>query len=146
MKNILCAIDFSDNSDVVIQQAKQIAKAFSAKLWILHVAAPEPDFVGFAVGPQNERDWRAMVLKKEHRIIQKYALQVEEEGIVVSPLLVEGQTVETILRKIDKFEIDLLVIGTHGHGALYSMVIGSTSKALANKSPIPTLLVPAPKP
>ena len=98
------------------------------------------------MGPQNERDWRAMVLKKEHRIIQKYALQVEEEGIVVSPLLVEGQTVETILRKIDKFEIDLLVIGTHGHGALYSMVIGSTSKALANKSPIPTLLVPAPKP
>ena len=143
MKNILCAIDFSDNSDAVIKQAKQLATYSGAKLWILHVAAPEPDFVGYTVGPSQERDWRALVLKKEHRIIQKYAKQAEEEGIDTSPLLVEGPTVQTILKKIDKFEIDLVVLGTHGHGSLYSMVIGSTSQSLANKCPIPLLMVPS---
>ena len=69
--------------------------------------------------------------------------QAEEEGIDTSPLLVEGPTVQTILKKIDKFEIDLVVLGTHGHGSLYSMVIGSTSQSLANKCPIPLLMVPS---
>ncbi|NOR45584.1 MAG: universal stress protein, partial [Candidatus Delongbacteria bacterium] len=55
MKNILAPIDFSDVSEKVIFEAAEFAKAFSCKLWLLHVAAPEPDFVGYTVGPKEER-------------------------------------------------------------------------------------------
>ncbi|MDA3884759.1 MAG: universal stress protein [Candidatus Delongbacteria bacterium] len=145
MKNILAPIDFSDVSEKVIFQAAELAKEFSCKLWLLHVAAPEPDFVGYSVGPQEERDWRALTLQNEHRYIQEKALFLEKEGIKVTPLLVEGETISIILGKIDKFDIDMVVMGTHGHGKLYSLIVGSVSQGVLQKTTVPVLLVPARK-
>ena len=68
---------------------------------------------------------------------------LENEGIRVTPLLVQGETIATILRKIDKFEIDMVVMGTHGHGKLYSLIVGSVSNGVVQKSKIPVMLVPS---
>ncbi|NOR45926.1 MAG: universal stress protein [Candidatus Delongbacteria bacterium] len=143
MKNILAPIDFSDVSEKVIFEAAELAKVFSCKLWLLHVAAPEPDFVGYTIGPKEERDWRALTLHNEHKYIQEKALFLEKEGIQVTPLLVQGVTVDTILKKIDKFDIDMVVMGTHGHGALYSLVAGSVSNGVVQESKVPVMLVPS---
>ena len=118
MKNILCAIDFSEFSKELVELAAAQAAAFECKLWLLHVAEPEPDFVGYTIGSKHDRDWRALTLRKEHRMIQDFAKELESRDLDVTPLLVAGPTVETILRKIGKFEIDLVIMGTHGHGPL----------------------------
>ena len=65
MKNILVCIDFHEQTKNLINKAAEIAKAFNAKLWLVHVAAPDPDFVGYDVGPQYIRDARADELKEE---------------------------------------------------------------------------------
>jgi nucleotide-binding universal stress UspA family protein len=142
MENILCPIDFSKITERVIAEAVKISEAFSCKLWLLHVAAPDPDFVGYSVGPQHERDWRALDLRKEHRFIQEQAIAIEKKGIDVTPLLVEGATIETILNKIKKFNIDMVVMGTHGHGSLYSMLMGSVSTGVLKSTKCPILFVP----
>ncbi|MGL5075697.1 MAG: universal stress protein, partial [Waterburya sp.] len=118
MDNILAAIDFSDITPTVIDKAAEIAKCFACKLWIIHIAAPDPDFVGYGTGPQCERDWKAKTLRKEHRYIHDKALELEQNGIDVTPLLVQGATVETILQEATKLKADMIVLGSHGHGAV----------------------------
>ena len=49
---LLVAVDLSESTEKVVKKAEEIASAISAKVWILHVAAPDPDFVGYEPGPQ----------------------------------------------------------------------------------------------
>ena len=142
MENILAAIDFSDITPIVVSKAAEIAKGFSSKLWLIHIAAPDPDFVGYDTGPQSERDWRAKTLRQEHQYIQDKALELEKSGINVTPLLIQGATIETILREADKLKTDMIVIGSHGHGALYKTLVGSVSEGIIRKASCPVLIVP----
>ena len=143
MDNILAAIDFSPITPTVVDKAAEIARCFASKLWLIHIAAPEPDFVGYGTGPQSKRDWRAKTLREEHRYIQDKALELEQSGIDVTPLLVQGMTVETILQEASKLKTDMIVIGSHGHGALYKALVGSVSAGIIGKASCPVLIVPA---
>ena len=142
MINILAAIDFSEISSTVIDQAAAIAKSFSSKLWLIHVAAPQPDFVGYGTGPQTERDWRAQTLRKERRYLQDKALELEKAGIKVTPLLVQGATVETILKEAAKLKAEMIVIGSHGRSALYKTLVGSVGEGVVRQASCPVLIVP----
>ena len=44
-----------------------MAEKFGSKLWLVHIAAPDPDFVGYGTGPIYIRDSRAKELKEEHQ-------------------------------------------------------------------------------
>ena len=142
MNNILAAIDFSDVSPRIVDKAAEIAKRFDSKLWLIHIAAPDPDFVGYGTGPQCERDWKAKTLKKEHRYLHDRALELKQNGIDVTPLLIQGATVETILQKASKLKAEMIVIGSHGHGALYKTLVGSVSEGVIHKATCPVLIVP----
>ncbi len=143
MDNIVAAIDFSNISPMVIDKAAEIARCFACKLWLIHIAAPDPDFVGYGTGPPSKRDWRAKTLREEHRYIQDKALELEQSGIDVTPLLVQGATVETILKEASKLNAEMIVIGSHGHGALYKTLVGSVSEGIIRKAFCPVLIVPA---
>ena len=64
MKNIAIALDLSNSSTVLIEQAKVLARANDAKIWLIHIAAPDPDFIGYDVGPKYIREDRADILKE----------------------------------------------------------------------------------
>jgi nucleotide-binding universal stress UspA family protein len=143
LKNILVAIDFSDVTNKTIETAAEIALSFSSKLWLIHVAAPDPEFIGYETGPQTERNWRAETLRKEHRDIQAKASELESKGINVTSLLIQGDTAEAILAQANKLQADLIVIGSHGRSALYKTLVGSVSEGVIRQSSCPVLLVPA---
>lgn len=142
MQNILVSIDFNDDEQILLEKAMQFAKAFSSKLWLLHIGAPDPDFVGHGVGPQYIRDAKAEDLREEHRSLQNYAEMLKSKGISAEGLLVQGATVETILKEAQKLNIDMIIIGHHEHGVLYKIFQESVSAEVVKKSKIPVLLVP----
>jgi nucleotide-binding universal stress UspA family protein len=143
MKNILAAIDFSDVSTRVIEQAVEISQSFAGKLWLVHVTDPDPDFIGYGTGPQTERDWRAKILRDEHQYIQQQALELDRQGIDVTPLLIQGATAEAILKEASKLKADLIVIGSHGHNSFYNALVGSVSEQVIRKATCPVLIIPA---
>ena len=146
MKNILAPIDFSDITDEVIDIAGRFAMAFSAKLWIIHVAAPDPEFVGYDIGPQHEREWRADVLREEHKTIQEKVQELERNGTEeVQGLLVQGPTQMTILQEAEKVNADLIIVGSHGHGAVFKLLMGSVCEELIKKASCPILVIPSHK-
>jgi nucleotide-binding universal stress UspA family protein len=50
--------------------------------------------------------------------------------------------VESTLKEADLLEAGLIVVGTHGHGAVYDVLIGSYSAGIIRKSKLPVLVVP----
>ena len=142
MKNILVSIDFNNNEKILIDKAIEMAKAFDSKIWLLHVAAPEPEFIGFGVGPQYIRDSRAEELRKEHRLLSDYTDLIRLENQECEGLLINGATIEMILEEARKLAIDLIIIGHHDHNIMYKAFFGSVASGVIKKANIPVLIVP----
>lgn len=145
MKKLLAAIDFSEVTDAVVDQAAALAKAFSAELTLIHVAAPDPDFVGYEAGPDTVRDTRANELRGEHRKLQEIADALRERAIPTKALLIQGPTIEKILDEATQMEAGTIVIGSHGHGALHRVLLGSVSEGVVRAASCPVHVVPAPR-
>ena len=142
MKNILVAIDFEDKAILLLEKAMEIAEKFNSKVWIVHIVAPDPDFIGYEIGPQYIRDSRAEELRKEHKSLQNLAKTLIEKGIDADGLLIQGATREMILQESEKLNIDLIIIGHHEHGLLYKIFAGSVAAQVIRHSKIPVLTVP----
>jgi nucleotide-binding universal stress UspA family protein len=142
MKNILVSIDFEKEATVLVGKAYQLAKAFGAKVWLVHVAAPDPVFVGYEVGPPSESEFRASELKMEQALIDSYVADLEQKGVKAEALLIPGYTVDRILAETQIQKIDLVIIGHHKHSLLYRALVGNTDSELVRKAKVPVLVVP----
>jgi nucleotide-binding universal stress UspA family protein len=138
----LACIDLSESTERVISKVLKISKASSATLWLLHIAEPKPDFVGYDVGPQSVRDSLSEMYHREHRQIQEIAERIRTENIETTALLVQGPTVDTILKEATKIKADMIIVGTHGRGAMYQLLLGSVSEGILHKATCPVLAVP----
>jgi len=108
----------------------------------LHIAEPEPDFVGYDVGPKYERDALAEKFHKEHAELQAAADALRADDISAKALLVRGPTVETIIQEAEKFEADMIVLGSHGRGAVSRLLVGSVSEGVLREATCPIVIVP----
>jgi len=142
---LLVAVDFSDSTKQIIENAKSISKADDSKIWLIHVAVPEPAFVGYGIGPQTVRDSVAKEFHEEHKMLQQLSEELREAGIDCVALLVQGTTVDAILHEAEKLSVDLIVLGTHGKSALMKILLGSTSEGVLHRSTIPLLMIPTHK-
>lgn len=142
---LLVAIDFSEITKLVLEKVEEMALKTSAKVWLIHVTPPDPDFIGYDVGPDSERKFMATKFRDQHIKIQEMSKKLKEKGIDITPLLVQGSTVDTIIEKAKKLKVDMIVAGSHGHGTMFHILVGSISKGLLKKSPIPLLIIPAKK-
>lgn len=140
---LLAAIDFSEVTDAVIEQAKKLAALANAEVRVLHVAMPNPDFVGFEAGPDAVRTQVAHALRDEHRRLEALTERLRDAGVAASHLMVQGATVETILEQISRFDADLVIVGSHGYGALRNLLAGSVTQGVLKKSSVPVLVVPS---
>jgi nucleotide-binding universal stress UspA family protein len=142
MKSLLVSVDFSVQTEPVLDVARELGKSLAARIWLVHVAEPEPDFVGYAPGPDVVRDQVAKKLRKEHTELQELATGLREDGLDTTALSVQGPTVDRILSEADKLDVDMIVMGSHGHGAVYRVLLGSVSEGVLHRSRVPVLIVP----
>lgn len=146
MKTILAPVDFSPTSETAVDVAAALANGLGAKLWLLHVAAPDPEFVGYSVGPDEVRDAIADALREEHRELGALARRAAQTGVEVEPLMIQGPTVQAIVDKANDLDADVIVLGSHGHGALLRALLGSVSEGVLRRAGRPVLIVPAARP
>lgn len=139
---ILVALDLSEAAPRILQVTERMARQSSAEVRLLHVAEAEPDFMGYDAGPEVVRDQVAKEFRDEHRAVQKYADELREAGINAGARLIQGPIVETVFREAERFEANLLIVGSHGFGAIYDLLVGSVSRGLLKDANIPVLVVP----
>lgn len=141
MKLLIC-VDLSDSTEIIVKKIEEMAKLATLEVWLVHNAEPEPSFVEFKVDPQAARECLAEKFHSEHRQIQELADRMRNAGIETSALLVHGETVEIILKEASDLDVDMIVVGSHGWGAMYQLLMGSVSKGILQKSTYPVLVVP----
>lgn len=143
MKRLLVPVDFSDVTARVLAAGITIARAFGAEVIVLHVAPPEPEFIGYEPGPQSVRDQVAHALHAEHKQLAELERQVVAQGLRCNALLVQGYPVEKILSEMQRQSADMLIMGSHGRGALRHLLVGSVTDGVLRQSACPVLVVPA---
>ena len=143
MESILATLDFSPVADAVLAQAVAMSERLGARLWLIHVAAPEPEFVGYEAGPQTVRDQRANELREEHRTLQHRADELRARGLDVTALLIQGHPIEKIVEEANRLGVGMIVMGSHGRSGLARLVLGSVSEGVMRRAPCPVLIVPA---
>lgn len=143
MKTILVPVDFSDVTPRVVEAARAIAKAFDARMVLLHVSEPEPDFIGFEPGPMAVRTAVARDFKKEHQKLEELSATIAADGFQVLALHIQGPVVDKIVEEAKTQGADAIVMGSHGHGALFEFLVGSVTSGVLRAAKVPVVVVPA---
>lgn len=140
---ILLPIDFSEVTDRVISQTVECAKAFNAEIELLHVLQPIPQALlfeeTFPVIPYGEAYEK--VEEEREALLKSIEKRLTDEGIESSSAIRDGNPAEEILDYQQESECDWIVLGSHGHGALYHLVLGSVSEKVVDKAQCPVLVV-----
>jgi manganese transport protein len=133
-RRIGVALENTDRDAVTLRHAAGLARGHNAELVLIHVV----EGVGGQVFGANAAD-------QERRADQTYLEQLAEalrgQGMKARPLLRFGNPAQQLSRAIADEKIDLLVLGSHGHGALADWLFGETTGAVRHAVRIPVLAV-----
>lgn len=144
MKNILVAIDQSECSTRAIEQARDLATLYGAKLTILHVY-DNKYFDIFIEGSYNRMDvitqMKADLEKQSHLLLSDGKALCAELGDQVETLSLEGNPANKIIDYVDAHDIDLLVMGSHGMSGFRRFFLGSVTHKVAVSIEKPILII-----
>ena len=140
--NMLVAIDFSNLANQMVTEVGKLAGRLQSRVYLLHCVEPEPDFVGYDDDPKVIRDQIASQYHREHHLLQEYAQNLRDQGLDATAVLARGVFSEAILKHADKLNAELIVVGSHGKGALSSLVVGSCSQQVIRGATVPVVVVP----
>lgn len=160
MKKILVAVDFSKNTETVIEQTSKLAKSLSAKVWVVHVTSDQlkaaayeystgytvpNEFVNPPIGDiEMIRELCAEEYKREHQHLLYLSEKLKQAGVDAHAMLLKGNAAELILKQAENLDVDMIVMGSHGHRMLRKTLIGSVTEAVLRDALCNVLIVPAP--
>jgi len=142
VRSILVPVDFSNATDLVLQAAATMAKALDAEVTVLNVAPRESDVLGQQLIRKVITEPVPEDVKEQDDKLMACTRQLEDDDVVVKPLLVRGDRVRTIMREVEREKAGLIVMGSHGRGALYRRVMGSVSEGVMREAKCPVLIIP----
>jgi nucleotide-binding universal stress UspA family protein len=147
---ILYPTDFSKHSLAALPLATDLAKRYSAELHVLHaVDWPHEYFMeeGYVVPLVTTYPIEVDQLKKsaEQRLDKFVAENLADVGKPVKKVVVVGKAFAEIIHYAREQNIDLIVLGAHGHSALASMLLGNVAEKVVRKAPCPVLTVRHPE-
>jgi nucleotide-binding universal stress UspA family protein len=140
MKRILIATDGSDSAHEALEFGLDLAAEQDACAFVVYVA-PAVDvmpYANFAVlAPTVPHE-----LSEHDREPLKDALQIAvEKDVDVRTELLKGNPADEIVAFADTIDADLIVVGSRGHGAIASALLGSVSRGVLHQSRRPVLVV-----
>ena len=143
MKSILVPVDFSVATELVLQTTATVATALGASVTLLNVAPREPDVFGHQLTRKVITDPVPEDVQERYENLTKCVKQLEDAGVNTKPLLVRGDRVPTIIGEVERQEADLIIMGSHGRGALYRRLMGSVSEGVLREANRPVLIIPS---
>jgi nucleotide-binding universal stress UspA family protein len=142
-RNILVAIDASQTSMTALEEAIDVARSDGARLTLVGVATP-PRLV-FAAGQLSVPYPTQDELVRSVREMLERAEALVPPDVPVSTVVRAGSPAAEIVKRARDGEHDLVVVGSHGRGLVGSALLGSVSRAVAARTPVPVLVAGRPR-
>lgn len=139
--HILVGIDFSDSSARAMYHALVLAERLGAVMHLGHISVPTTNVaantdLGLNVPSEFEDEQQARERLERMRAMLCTSVQVELH-------LRTGDPVQGLLDLAEELRPDMLIVGSHGRGAVMRLLLGSVSTQLTRLCPVPVLVVPA---
>jgi nucleotide-binding universal stress UspA family protein len=135
LKNILYATDFSAAAENAMKYAGSLAKSFGAKLYALHVQEP----ANYALPPEL---WHSAEQAREEQMTQLRNSMVRAfPGVLSETIIGEGGLWPALALAAEKYQVDLIVVGTRGRTGLGKLVLGSQAEEILRRAEVPVLTV-----
>ena len=166
IKKILYATDLSENAKHAFAYAVSLANLYDASILILHVLAEVPNLDSAVMGYISANKWEEIKernreeirksltgKKRDHKPIREALDQFAEDVKDASSedfktdetLVRSGIPADIILEEAEQRNCDMIVMGTHGHGIIGEVVMGSTAKKVLRRTNKPVLVIKLPK-
>lgn len=149
MKKIIAAIDFSNATEGVVTMAAEMARAFGAELHLLHVIEPEPTYTAYGFTPEEFpaiHTFHAETRARAQKTLETAAAKAATPGLDPIVHLGDGSPLHVLQDKVREIGADLVVLGSHGHGIVAALLLGSVAEGMVRKAEVATLVIPAKKP
>ena len=132
-KNIAIAIDFSGHDQQIINSALKQGGA-SATYTLIHVVeSTTAQYLG-----ENSMDYETQV---DYASLTKYKQILEKSGYNVNIKISFGKAATEIVKIVNSQNIDLLVMGAHGHTGFKDVLYGTTAETVRHGIKVPLLIV-----
>ena len=142
MKKILIATDGSPSSAEAVEFGVELAAEHEATVIFVHVA-PATDVV-----PMAGYGMAGALPRVPHEVTEQDRASLEDaeqvatgHGVRASTKLLVGGTVDEIVTYADNQDVDMIVVGSRGHGAFASALLGSVSRGVLSESKRPVMIV-----
>jgi nucleotide-binding universal stress UspA family protein len=141
MKKILIATDGSAPAQEAVEFGLELAAEHGAEATFVHVAPSldvlPPPTLGFTPPGSVPHE-----LSEHDRVPLLEAIGLaDERGVEAKTELLAGDPVDEIVAYADTIEADLIVVGSRGHGAITSALLGSVSRGVLHETRRPVLVV-----
>lgn len=142
MKTILVAVDSSGVSDAVVAQALALARSANGRIVLLTVVQPPVVTSEYAPMIENFEAITEAGKKAAEKRLLELKSELDAGGVATETLQLTGSPVAQILREAEAHGADYIVMGSHGHTALYDLLVGSTTHGVLLRAKCPVVIVP----
>jgi len=142
VKTVLAPIDFSGASEAVVSEAAALARSFNGRVVLLTVIQPPVITSEYAPMMENLAEITAAGEKAAGKNLAKIEERFKAESIPTESVQVNGAPVAHIVEQAQKFAADYIVMGSHGHTAVYDLLVGSTTHGVLMRAMCPVVIVP----
>ena len=141
LKRILCPVDFSEHSTKALRFAGRLAEALRTEVVVFH--AQHYEFPIYFTAAQTE-ELKAQLRKNERAArsyLDNYVNDHLAPSVRRSVVLKEGDPVAEILAALADYQVELVVMGTHGRTGLTRVRLGSVMESVLRVADVPVLSV-----
>lgn len=141
VKKILVPVDFSENSNRIIQYGAYVAKQFGAEMEAIFVAQTFQDYSEFFEPHMPVIQFEEDLIASAKEKMKSFLAESLESSVVCRGVVMAGDIAETILDYAKEQQVDLVVMGTHGYKGLEKVLFGSIAEKVVKRSPCPVLTI-----
>ena len=146
LKRILVPVDFSECSRLALRRADELAKAFDAKVDVVHVWQA-PAFISpeAMVGATPQGQTLAQLAEQQaEKSLQSFVAHARNGGVRIDSVrTLNGEPAHTIVQEAEHGDYDLIAMGTHGRTGLSHMLLGSIAEKVVRRASRPVMTVRA---
>lgn len=145
IQNILCPVDFSVFSLRALKYAASMARHFGARLFVQHTIFTPPEVYLADIDEAATRESLEAELRRAGVEGRSPTGPVGSDMPEIRLLVTGGSVVKHILESIEKNQVDLVVMGTHGRRGFSRVLLGSVAESIVHQATCPVLVISHPE-
>lgn len=144
VKNILCPVDFSQDSENSIKRAAFLAQLFNAELSLIHVITLVPNPYTMLYGIDFQVTDTDQIIESARKTLNELRQNHVPDAVTTKTQVMVGTLADELAKAVQQFESGLIVMSTSGSHGAEEFFIGSNAAKVVRTSPVPVLTINRP--